>query len=93
MTRREGGTLWSGVPSVEQLAEWGYEVVEETPYVPTENDLKRQRMAEIIAELQATDYLALKAFEGEDMSGHLGWKEHRAELREEYRRLESELRG
>lgn len=46
------------------------------------------RMAEIQAELAATDYLALKAFEGEDMSEHEGWKERRAALREEYRQLE-----
>lgn len=46
------------------------------------------RMAEIQAELAATDYLALKAFEGEDMSEHEGWRERRAALREEYRQLE-----
>ncbi len=47
------------------------------------------RMAEIQAELAATDYLALKAFEGEDMSEHEGWKERRAALRAEYRQLEA----
>ena len=48
-------------------------------------------MQEILDELRNTDYLALKAFEGEDMSDHLGWKEQRAALREEYRRLEEQL--
>lgn len=48
----------------------------------------QERMKAIQAELAATDYLALKAFEGEDMSEHEGWKERRAALREEYRQLE-----
>lgn len=47
------------------------------------------RMAEIQAELAATDYLALKAFEGEDMSEYEGWRERRAALRAEYRQLET----
>ena len=48
-------------------------------------------MSEILTELAQTDYLALKAFEGEDMTEHPEWKEHRAALREEYRQLESNL--
>ena len=92
MTRLVDGVLFSGVPTVEQLTAWGYEeVAPPEPYVPTEEDIKRQRMDEILAELQATDYLALKAFEGEDMSEHPNWKEDRAALRIEYRALESEL--
>ena len=51
---------------------------------------RQARMKEILAELQATDYLALKAFEGEDMSEHPTWKEDRAALRSEYRKLEAE---
>jgi hypothetical protein len=47
------------------------------------------RMKEILAQLAATDYLALKAFEGEDMSEHPTWKEDRASLRAEYRQLET----
>ena len=50
---------------------------------------RKQRMKEILAELQATDYLALKAYEGEDMSEHPDWKENRASLRAEYRQLEA----
>lgn len=48
-------------------------------------------MSEILTELAQTDYLALKAFEGEDMAEHPGWKEKRAALRTEYRQLESEI--
>lgn len=83
--------IFAGVPTVEQLIEWGFEEVVETPYVPTEEDIKLQRMQEIIEELKATDYLALKDYEGEDMSEHPGWKEHRAALRVEYRELEASL--
>lgn len=77
-------------PTEKMLSEAGYEPYEEqvTNYEPTEEDKRQQRMAEIQAELAATDYLTLKAFEGEDMSEHEGWKEKRKALREEYRRLE-----
>lgn len=93
MTRRlDDGRIFAGVPNEEQLAEWGFEkLVEPTPPEPTEQELTQLRMSEILMELANTDYLALKAFEGEDMSEHPGWKEHRAALREEYRQLESNL--
>lgn len=91
MTRRVDNGVFSGIPSEEQLRAWGFEEVVPTPYTPTEEDLKRQRMTEIQSELASTDYLALKAFEGEDMSEHPTWKEDRAALRAEYRRLESEV--
>lgn len=90
LTWEKDGVLFSGIPSAEQLAEQGY--VPYTPPVaaePTQEELARQRMAEIQMELAQTDYLALKAYEGEDMSEHEGWKEHRAELRAEYRELEN----
>lgn len=91
LTRRVDNGVFSGIPSEEQLRAWGFEEVVPTPYTPTEEDLKRQRMTEIQSELASTDYLALKAFEGEDMSEHPTWKEDRAALRAEYRRLESEV--
>ena len=77
-------------PTEKMLLEAGYEPYEEQVmnYEPTEEDKRQQRMTEIQAELAATDYLTLKAFEGEDMSEHEGWKEKRKALREEYRRLE-----
>lgn len=89
LTWEKDGVLFSGIPSAEQLEEQGYEPY--TPPVtaePTQEELARQRMAEIQMELAQTDYLALKAYEGEDMSEHEGWKEHRAALRAEYRELE-----
>ena len=93
ITRRlDDGSIFAGVPTEEQLAECGFEEwVEPTPPEPTEQELKQLRMSEILMELANTDYLALKAFEGEDMSEHPGWKEHRSALREEYRQLESNL--
>ena len=51
---------------------------------------RQARMKEILAELEATDYLSLKAYEGEDMSEHPTWKEDRAALRAEYRTLEAQ---
>ena len=89
ITRRlDNGAVVTGTPTPEMLAEWGFEL--HTPPTP-QVDTREQRMQEILAELAETDYLALKAFEGEDMTEHLGWKEHRAALRTEYRHLESEV--
>lgn len=90
--RLDDGRIFAGVPTAEQLAEWGFEHYEQPAQAaPTEQELKQLRMSEILMELANTDYLALKAFEGEDMSEHPGWKEHRAALRAEYRTLESNL--
>ena len=93
ITRRlDDGRIFAGVPTEQQLAEWGFEeLVEPTPPEPTQQELKQLRMSEILTELAQTDYLALKAFEGEDMAEHPGWKEKRAALRTEYRQLESEI--
>lgn len=93
ITRRlDDGRIFAGMPTAEQLAEWGFEEwIEPTLPEPTEQELKQLRMQEILAELAETDYLALKAFEGEDMAEHPGWKEKRAALRTEYRQLESEI--
>jgi hypothetical protein len=97
MTRRlDNGTLFSGVPSVEQLAEWGYEEVEEPePYQPTEEDLKEQRKQEILRLLADTDYIVLKKAEGIDISEYdekyqptfLEWRQA---LRDEYNELEQQ---
>lgn len=88
--RIDEGRVFSGRPTEEQLAAWGYEEVSQPS--PTDEEAaaqaRLQRMDEIQQELAATDYLALKAFEGEDMSEHEGWKERRAALRKEYRELE-----
>ena len=85
------GTLWSGIPTSQQLEDWGYLEYSTPIYIPTEQDVIQQRMNDILEELKATDYLALKAFEGEDMSEHPNWKEYRANLRIEYRQLEEDL--
>jgi hypothetical protein len=97
LTRRlDNGTLFSGVPSVEQLAEWGYEEVEEPePYQPTEEDLKEQRKQEILRLLADTDYIVLKKAEGIDISEYderyqptfLEWRQA---LRDEYNELEQQ---
>jgi hypothetical protein len=93
MTRNiDEHTVFSGVPTLELLTEWGFEPYIPPTHIPTEIELKKQRMDEILDELKATDYLALKAFEGEDMSEHPGWKEYRAALRVEYRELEEEVK-
>lgn len=92
ITRRTGKALFSGIPTQEQLTEWGFTpYTPPTPQEPTADERREQRMQEILAELAETDYLALKAFEGEDMSEHPDWKEQRAALRAEYRQLESEV--
>ena len=94
--RLDNGTLFSGIPSKEQLNEWGYEEVEEPePYQPTEEDLKEQRMAEIQSLLQQTDYIVLKKAEGIDISEYderyqptfLEWRQA---LRDEYNELEQQ---
>lgn len=92
ITRRlDNGYIFAGVPNEEQLAEWGFEpYTPPVPPAPTDQELKQLRMSEILTELANTDYLALKAFEGEDMTEHPEWKERRAALRAEYRQLESQ---
>ncbi len=80
-------------PTHDMLIKAGYEPYEPVvnTYQPTEEDKIRERMQEIRQELADTDYLAIKAFEGEDMSEHEGWKEKRKALREEFRWLEKKL--
>ena len=42
MTRKlEDGSLWSGVPTPEQLEEWGYEEYVPPVYEPTEEELNQ----------------------------------------------------
>lgn len=79
-------------PTEKMLLEAGYEPYEEpvTNYEPTEEDKRQQRMAEIQAELAATDYLTSKYVDGEDMTEYGDWQGRRRSLREEYRLLESQ---
>ena len=97
MTRLVGGVLFSGVPTVEQLEQWGY-----VPYVPpthsepTQEEQRQQRMEEIQGLLSTTDYIVLKKAEGIDISSYdeqydgdfLAWRQA---LRDEYNQLEETL--
>lgn len=78
-------TLWSGIPTEEQLAECGFEEIN-TPR-PTEREI---RMRQIKAELTSMDYLTSKYIDGEDMTEYGDWQGKRKALREEYRELEQE---
>lgn len=97
ITISHNGVLFSGVPSVEQLTEWGYEeYVPPTPPEPTEEELKLRRIREIERELRSMDYLTSKELDGEDMTKYNeqyggDYKEYRRNLRAEYNRLEEEL--
>ena len=78
-------TLWSGIPTEEQLSEWGFE--EMIIPQPTEREIK---MRQIKAELASMDYLTSKYIDGEDMTEYGDWQSKRKALREEYRELEQE---
>lgn len=78
-------TLWSGIPTEEQLTEWGFEEI--TVPVPTPAQV---RMRQIQAELASMDYLTSKYVDGEDMSEYGDWQSKRKALREEYRELEAQ---
>ena len=76
-------TLWSGIPTEEQLAEWGFEEI--VIPQPTEREI---RMRQIKAQLASMDYLTSKYIDGEDMTEYGDWQGKRKALREEYRELE-----
>ena len=43
MTRREGNTVFTGIPTKQQLKAWGYtEMAPAEPYTPTEEDIKKE---------------------------------------------------
>lgn len=71
ITKYIDGSLFSGIPSVEQLTEWGYEEwVEPTP---TPEELLARAKASKIAELEAYDASEVNSFSvnGKDM-----WLDH-----------------
>lgn len=78
-------TLWSGIPTEEQLSELGFEEI--TTPQPTEREI---RMRQIKTELASMDYLTSKYIDGEDMTEYGDWQAKRKALREEYRELEQE---
>lgn len=90
--------LFSGIPTEEQLNEWGYiEHIEPTPEPVSEEVQayidRQNRMKEILSELSKTDYLVFKAYEGYDMSEYGDWQGERKALREEYNTLEEEQKA
>lgn len=97
VTRKVGGQVFSGVPTEEQLTEWGFEefVPNNAPVEPSDEDKfirdSLDRMNEIKKELADMDYLTSKYIDGEDMSEYGDWQDKRKELRSEYRGIEEEL--
>lgn len=78
-------TSWHGIPTEEQLAEYGFEEI--IIPQPTEREI---RMRQIKAQLASMDYLTSKYIDGEDMTEYGDWQSKRKSLREEYRELEQE---
>ncbi len=48
-----------------------------------------QKIQELKEELQSTDYIALKAFEGRDVSEHTGWQQRRQDIRDNINALQA----
>lgn len=78
--------IWVSNPTKAQIKAAGWK--EYVPPTPPEPDPKEVRKQEILAELQAMDYLTSKFVDGEDMTQYGDWQEHRKALRAEYRELE-----
>lgn len=91
LTIAHNDSLFSGIPTPEQLTEWGYVEVVEQPTHTAEHFIKVQRMKDIIEELKSMDYLTSKYIDGEDMTEYGDWQETRRQLRVEYRQLEASL--
>lgn len=98
MTIVYDGVLFSGIPSEEQLTQWGYMLyVPPTQPEPTQEEIaeqqRQERMEEILTLLRDTDYIVLKKAEGIDISEYneqydgdfLSWRQA---LRDEYNKLE-----
>ena len=48
-----------------------------------------QKIQQLKEELQSTDYIALKAFEGRDVSEHTGWQQRRQDIRDSINALQA----
>ena len=85
VTRSINGGLFSGIPTEEQLVEWGYEEwVEPTPPEPTEEELLEGAKSEKLMELEAYDNSdAVNSF---TIGGQQMWL-----TREERKELESQI--
>lgn len=77
---------WHGIPTEEQLAEWGFDEITTPQPTPAQ-----RRMQEIERILASMDYLTSKYIDGEDMTEYGDWQGRRKALREEYRRLEEQI--
>lgn len=89
MTRRVEGGVFSGIPTPEQLKQFGFEQV--PPHEQTEVEKIRAQMDNIKAELAGMDYLTSKYIDGEDMTEYGDWQGKRKALREQYRQLAQEI--
>ena len=49
---------------------------------------RTQKIQELKEELQSTDYIALKAYEGRDVSEHTGWQQRRQDIRDSINALQ-----
>ena len=50
---------------------------------------RTQKIQELKEELQSSDYIALKAFEGRDVSEHTGWQQRRQDIRDNINALQA----
>ena len=50
---------------------------------------RTQKIQELKEELQSTDYIALKAYEGRDVSEHGDWKQRRQDIRDNINELQA----
>lgn len=89
MTRRVEGGVFSGIPTPDQLKNFGFERV--PPHEQTEVEKIRAQMSQIQAELAGMDYLSSKYIDGEDMTQYGDWQGKRKALREQYRHLAETL--
>lgn len=48
-----------------------------------------QKIQELKEELQSTDYIALKAYEGRDVSEHGNWQQRRQDIRDSINALQA----
>lgn len=48
-----------------------------------------QKIQELKEELQSTDYIALKAYEGRDVSEHGDWQQRRQDIRDSINELQA----
>lgn len=85
------GTLFDGVPTEDQLKDWGFVEVEKksSSYPPA----VEARMGQIRALLASMDYLTAKELDGENMAQYGDYKQQRRNLRAEYNLLEQNYRA